>query len=344
MLLSNYSVEKLFNSNRFISIEQHQPYQTPMFLQKCNDIIKEINNIKNLKLQCFFFQTETIQQLINMQLQNDDRLTQKKVITKLQNLIIAQKDVEKVTLDDNLLINQCINYLINFNDDLSVDMFLKISISLLDERFDKFTLLNLVEFVRRFFLKEREDISQVLKIIDNFIIYSWNVFAYGKYEKQNGNQFFLIQSIILELWIAAHFPIMKKNDAEKIEDFDTFLKDEFNTENDDDEIISQFGDKERFLSEIIDKWQLSDEMSNHQNLKFINNVKIWFNSNFLFSVYDPEPYNNELDLDTLFTNVSQEIMEIVNNYRLTNKFPMTKPLQNIVKSEEELFLDLITGG
>ena len=85
-------------------------------------------------------------------------------------------------------------------------------------------------------------------------------------------------------------------------------------------------------------------MSNHQNLKFINNVKIWFNSNFLFSVYDPEPYNNELDLDTLFTNVSQEIMEIVNNYRLTNKFPMTKPLQNIVKSEEELFLDLITGG
>lgn len=273
---------------------------------------------------------------------NDEIRT--KVITKLQSLVEAQATVEEVNDADNLFIDRCLSYLTKFTDFISIDDFLKITISLLDERFTQFTLLNVVEFVRRFFLKERENLSEARETIDKLIIYSWNVFisedeealksAKSASENRPESECLLLQSIILDLWKAAHLPSIQTqsskeaqyaDDFQKVDDDDNqdFMKSQYSGYgggNNDDEDNGEEKQNSEMIDKTVTEW-LSSEIAS-QNDRFANDIKVWFNPEYLTSVNDTEPYNNEINLTSRFSNVSQEVMENVNNYRWGKKFPV----------------------
>lgn len=268
-----------------------------------------------------------------------------KVISKLQNIIEVQISENSISHDACQYIDQCLGYLTKFANSIPTEVFLNITISLLDDRFTQFTLLNLVEFVRRFFKTEREDIKQALETIDKLIIYGWNVFTFEDNqalespeqaaENKLEGECLLLKSIIFDLWKAAHLPnaaTQSTKETQYADDFENpdedadndFMKSQYGgsygSSNDDDD-SNEEKKSAKEIQNSVTPWS-QNELADHQNDQFVNDIKIWFETEYLMSVTDTEPSQNQLRLDQQFPNVTQEIMDSINHYRWGKKLPI----------------------
>lgn len=229
---------------------------------------------------------------------------QSMIINKLYK-IIEQYSITKIMSNkDNLFIYHGLSYLSMFVSNLSNDDFLKIAFSLFDAQYTQLVLLNLIEFIKKFFSIKRENIHELQQVIDKFVIHTWNFSVYSSQQdnKQTRNCH-LLQNLIFELFIAAHIQMQPKNEDEDEDDQD-FLKDGCLLVNDSNPPT-----------------EINDEIfKNVQNNEFINNVKIWLYIKYDILTNDSKTQINEINYNAPFINIPSGIIDDLNKYKLGNKF------------------------